>query len=71
MFAMKKNIRKTMLNIVAAMGRIAAIKAAGSVSWAGLHQPKEPNELKKQKNHFHFNNCIVVICFSYFFKQRC
>lgn len=46
---MKKNIRKAMLNAAAAMGKTAAVKAAGAASLAGLHQPKEPNALKNLK----------------------
>ncbi len=42
-------IQKAMLNKVAAMGKAAAIKAAGATSWAGCYQPKEPKAVKNLK----------------------
>lgn len=42
-------IQKNMLNKVAAVGKAAAVKAAGATSWAGCHQPKEPKALKNLK----------------------
>lgn len=43
------NIQKNMLGKVAAIGKAAAIKAAGATSWASCHQPKEPKALKNLK----------------------
>ncbi len=40
-------IQKNILKKVAAVGRLAAIKAAGAASWADCYQPKEPKSLKK------------------------
>lgn len=42
-------IQKNILKKVAAVGKLAAIKAAGAASWADCYQPKEPKSLKKGK----------------------
>ncbi|MCM1061868.1 MAG: cyclic lactone autoinducer peptide [Eubacterium sp.] len=38
---------RNILKKVAAVGKLAAIKAAGAASWADCYQPKEPKTLKK------------------------
>ncbi len=40
-------IKNAFLEKIAACGKFAAVKAAGASSCAGLHQPKEPEALKK------------------------
>ena len=40
-------IQKMVLKKLSAIGKFAAVKAAGSASCAGYHQPKEPEALKK------------------------
>ncbi len=42
-------IQKMILKKISAIGKFAAVKAAGSASCAGYHQPKEPKALKKMK----------------------
>ncbi|MBQ8515096.1 MAG: cyclic lactone autoinducer peptide [Ruminococcus sp.] len=42
-------VQKVMLDKLAALGQFAAVKAAGSASCAGYHQPKEPKALKNLK----------------------
>ncbi|MDR0920235.1 MAG: cyclic lactone autoinducer peptide [Oscillospiraceae bacterium] len=42
-----KNIKKTILNLLAKAGMNSAIKAAGAASSMGYCQPKEPEALKK------------------------
>lgn len=42
-----KKIQKSMLDKLASVSKFAAVKAAGSVSCAGFHQPKELQNLKK------------------------
>lgn len=44
---MMNKIKKTFLEKLAACSKFAAVKAAGSTSAAGCHQPKEPEALKK------------------------
>ena len=44
-----KIMKKNILNAVAKFGMHSAIKAAGSASSFGFHQPKEPETLKKLK----------------------
>lgn len=41
--------QKTILDKLAAVGKFAAVKAAGSASYAGYHQPKEPKALQNLK----------------------
>lgn len=41
--------QKTVLEKVAAIGKFAAVKAIGSASYAGYHQPKEPKALQNLK----------------------
>lgn len=40
-------LQKNVLGKIASIGKTAAIKAAGTTSWAGCHQPKEPKCLKQ------------------------
>lgn len=40
-------IQKIILKKVAAVAKLAAVKAAGAASWASAYQPKEPDALKK------------------------
>lgn len=42
-------VRENILKKVAAIGKFAAIKAAGAASWADCYQPKEPKALRKGK----------------------
>lgn len=42
-------IQNMILKKISAIGKFAAVKAAGSASCAGYHQPKEPEALKKMK----------------------
>lgn len=44
-----KKVQNEILKKIAALGRLAAVKAAGSTSWAGCYQPKEPKSLRKDK----------------------
>lgn len=39
-------IQKMILKKISAIGKFAAVKAAGSASCAGYHQPKEPKALQ-------------------------
>lgn len=41
------SMKKKVLGSIAAIGKFAAIKAAGSASCAGCHQPKEPEAVRK------------------------
>lgn len=43
---MKKSIKDSILNYVAKLALNAAKSAAGSASWVGCYQPKEPKSLK-------------------------
>ncbi len=40
-------LKKTTADVVAKIAKMAAKSACGSASWWGIHQPKEPNNLKK------------------------
>ncbi len=40
-------LKKTTADIVAKIAKTAAKSACGSASWWTIHQPKEPNNLKK------------------------
>lgn len=42
-----QKIKESILRRVAAASRFAAVKAAGSTSAAGCHQPKEPEAVRK------------------------
>lgn len=42
-------IQKYILKKAAAVGKFAAVKAAGAASWASCYQPKEPKKLKRDK----------------------
>lgn len=42
-----KNVMKVVAKGVAAVSKKAAEMAAGSASWAGSYQAKEPKQLKK------------------------
>lgn len=42
-------IENKILKKIAAVGKLAAVKAAGAASWASCYQPKEPKVLKKDK----------------------
>lgn len=42
-------VKKAVLKKVASVAHLAAIKAAGSVTLAGYHQPKEPKALQNLK----------------------
>lgn len=44
-----KKVQNKILKKVAAVGKFAAVKAAGTTSWAGCYQPKEPQSLRKDK----------------------
>ncbi len=44
-----KKLEKTLLKALAACSKYAAIKAAGTTSYAGCYQPKEPQALKNLK----------------------
>lgn len=44
-----EKIQKSMLDKLASVSKFAAVKAAGSVSCAGFHQPKEPKALQNLK----------------------
>lgn len=41
-----KKVQKSMLDKLASVSKFAAVKAAGSISCAGFHQPKEPKALQ-------------------------
>ena len=43
-----KKVQKSMLDKLASVSKFAAVKAAGSVSCAGFHQPKEPKALQNE-----------------------
>lgn len=45
---MKKKYEKKILNFLAMAGMKSAVKAAGSASIFGYHQPKEPMFFKKK-----------------------
>lgn len=40
-------VKSAMLKKLAACSKLAAVKAAGAVSCAGCHQPKEPEAVRK------------------------
>lgn len=42
-----QKMTKSILKKVAAAGKFAAVKAAGSTSWGACHQPKEPEAVRK------------------------
>ena len=42
-------LKKSAANLLAKVAKSAAVSAAGSASWWGTHQPKEPKELKMIK----------------------
>lgn len=44
---MKKNVKKSVLKVIAKAGRISAIAGANSASVLGYHQPKEPEAARK------------------------
>lgn len=44
-----KNTKQTVLNLLAKVGMLSAIKAAGSASCFGYHQVAEPKSLKNIK----------------------
>ncbi len=44
-----KNVKKSILNLLAKAGLESALKAAGAASFFGYHQPKEPIILKSIK----------------------
>jgi cyclic lactone autoinducer peptide len=41
-----KEFKKAVMKKMASCGKFAAVKAAGSASCAGFHQPAEPKALK-------------------------
>ncbi len=40
-------LKKTTADAIAKIAKTAAKSASGSASWWNIHQPKEPNNLKK------------------------
>ena len=56
-----KKVQKSMLDKLASVSKFAAVKAAGSVSCAGFHQPKEPKALHRASNR---SGCGNVETFS-------
>ena len=42
-----KKMKNTILKKLASASKFAAVKAAGSTSWGGCHQPKEPEAVRK------------------------
>lgn len=44
-----KKVQKSMLDKLASVSKFAAVKAAGSISCAGFHQPKESKALQNLK----------------------
>ena len=40
-------LKKVTADFVAKIAKTAAMSASGSASWWNIHQPKEPNNLKK------------------------
>lgn len=44
-----KTVKSTLLKKLAACSKYAAVKAAGATSYAGCHQPKEPEAVRKLK----------------------
>lgn len=44
-----KGLQKKVLNAVAKIGLKTAVKACGTASYFGVHQPKEPEMLKQEK----------------------
>ena len=42
-----EKMKNTILKKLASASKFAAVKAAGSTSWGGCHQPKEPGSSKK------------------------
>ncbi len=42
-----QKMKKAILKKLALASRYAAVKAAGSTSWGGCHQPKEPEAVRK------------------------
>ena len=42
-------IQNAILKKIAGIGKSAAVKAAGTASWGGCHQPKEPKALQNLK----------------------
>ena len=44
---MKKNVKISVLKVIAKAGKISAIAGANSASVLGYHQPKEPEAARK------------------------
>ena len=42
-----EKMKKSILKKLASASKFAAVKAAGSTSWGGCHQPKEPEAVRK------------------------
>ncbi|MCI8777151.1 MAG: cyclic lactone autoinducer peptide [Oscillospiraceae bacterium] len=45
-----KKMKKNVLRKLADVSKFAAVKAAGSTSWGGCHQPKEPEAVRKLRS---------------------
>lgn len=48
----KKGLKEWTLNLIAEVGMKSAIKAAGSASTFGYHQPQEPKQLESKKIYY-------------------
>lgn len=47
---MNRTSKMTVLKMVAKVAKVSAVKAAGSASWWGCYQPKEPVQIKRIMN---------------------
>ena len=57
-----KNVKKSILNLLAKAGLESALKAAGAASFFGYHQPKEPIILKSIKKWLYAKLYNILLC---------